>query len=380
MVEVPSHIKNLRAYSAGKSAEELARERGLRRIVKLASNENALGASPLALEAVAKSLSRSHRYVDPRTYELTSALARKLGLPATRIICGAGTDSLLSYIIAAFSRADDELLTSEGTFIGIYVNAAKQNRRVRKVPLKDYGYDLQAILAGVSDDTRIVYLANPNNPTGSIFGRSEFEAFMSEVPSDILVVLDEAYVSFAAHVPDYPCGLDYDYKNLIVTRTFSKDSGLAGLRVGFAVGPEALVNELYKVKLPFEPSYPAVKAATAALEDRAFLDRSIAQNERSLKRLTETLDRLGLRWVRSYANFVLLLMDSEDEAAMFTELCLSRGLILRHVRAFGIPEGVRISAGTDDEMDFALEQIEAVVKELQPKNSREATVEAKTRG
>jgi histidinol-phosphate aminotransferase len=380
MIEVPSHIKHLRAYTAGKPVEELARERGLTRIVKLASNENALGASPLALQAVRDSLEQNHRYVDPRAFELTSALSQRWGVPALRIICGAGTDSLLSYIIAAFTGSGDELLTSQGTFIGIYVNAAKHNRPVTLAPMKDYAYDLEAILERITEHTRIIYLANPNNPTGTVFNRSDFEAFMKSVPSNILVILDEAYASFAASDPDYPDGLDYDFGNLIVTRTFSKDSGLAGLRVGYAVGPERLIGELYKVKLPFEPSYPAVKAAVAALEDRDFLRRSVDQNVRSLELLTGALDRLGLRWIPSHGNFVLVLMGSEEEAALFAELCLDRGLILRHVKAFGIPEGIRISSGTDSDTDFAIEQIESVLEELRLQVQPAETAVEKTQG
>ncbi len=380
MIRTPSHIERLQPYTAGKPIEELARERGLTRIVKLASNENALGISPLALQAMKESIQHSYRYVDPRAFELTSALSQKLGRPASGIICGAGTDSLLAYIIAAFSNPGDELLTSQGTFIGIYVNAAKQNRRVVRVPMKDYGYDLGALLKRVSNNTRIIYLANPNNPTGTIFGRSDFEAFMAGVPSNILVILDEAYASFAAQAPDYPDGLEYDHENLMVTRTFSKDSGLAGLRVGYAIGPESLIRELYKVKLPFEPSYPAVKAAVAALEDQTFLDLSVTQNNRSLKRLTGALDRMGLRWIPSHANFVLLLMDSEDEAALFAELCLNRGLILRHVKAFGIPEGIRISCGSDSEIEFAIDQIESALEELRLQNDKTAEDLENTQG
>lgn len=369
MIKIPSHIQDLQTYKAGKPVEELARERGLTRIVKLASNENALGCSPLALKAVQESLQNNFRYVDPRAFELTSALSAKYGLSASRIICGAGTDSLLSYIITTFTEPGDELLTSEGTFIGIYVNAAKQNRRVVTVPLKDYAYNLKALLERIDERTRIVYLANPNNPTGTIFGRSEFEAFMARVPDDILVILDEAYASFSESHTEYPNGLEYEFDNLIVTRTFSKDAGLAGLRVGFAVGPERLIRELYKVKLPFEPSYPAVKAAVAALDDQEFLEASIAHNCRSMKRLTEALDRLDLQWVPSHANFVLILMASEEAAALFAELCMNRGVILRHVNAFGIPRGVRISTGTDSEMDYALEQIETVLDEMRPTES-----------
>jgi len=380
MIQVPSHIKNLQSYTAGQPVEELARERGLERIVKLASNENALGASPLAIQAAKAALRQSHRYVDPKAYELTDALSRRLDIPASRIISGAGTDSLLAYIITAFSEPGDDILTSQGTFIGIYVNAAKQNRRVDAVPMKDYGYDLRAIAGRIAEHTRIVYLANPNNPTGTIFRRREFEAFMDEVPSNVLVVLDEAYASFASLDPDYPDGLEYDRDNLIVTRTFSKDSGLAGLRVGYAVGPEALIRELYKVKLPFEPGLPAVKAAVAAIEDQTFLELSVAQNQRSKIQLTEALDRLGLSYVPSHGNFVLALMASEEESALFAELCLNRGLILRHVKAFGIPEGIRISTGTDSEMEFALEQMESVLDELRPNQPHVETAFGETQG
>jgi histidinol-phosphate aminotransferase len=360
MVYIPRYVGMLQPYVAGKPIDELAREKGLTRIVKLASNENPLGPSPKAIEAAREALGQNHRYCDPGAYDLTQALARKLGKPAAQIVCGAGTDSLLGYIVGAFSDFGDEVLTSHGTFIGIYVNTNKQGRRLRQVPMRDYRYDLPAIADTITERTRIVYIANPNNPTGTIVTRVEFETFMRRVPDSILVILDEAYTSYAAACPEYPDGLDYHYDNMIVTRTMSKDYGLAGFRVGYAVGPERLIGELRKIKLPFEPSLPAQKAAIAALDDDDFLKKTVELNHRNLGRLTDGFDKLELPYVKSKANFVLLTFASESQAAGFTAECMDRGLILRHVKAFGIPEGVRINSGTDDETAYALEVIEQV--------------------
>ena len=360
MVHIPRHIQMLQPYIAGKPIEELAREKNLPRIVKLASNENPHGPSPKALEAVTHSLGESFRYVDPGSYNLVHKLSERYGLPADRIICGSGVDALLSYIITAFTEDGEEVLTSAGTFIGIYVNTNKHHRQLATVPLKNYGYDLDALIDRISPLTRILYLANPNNPTGTIFGRKALESFLKRVPSDILVVLDEAYFTYARQNPDYPSGLTYDLENLIVTRTFSKDYGLAGLRIGFAVARPALIKELYKVKLPFEPNYVAQQAAMAALDDDDFLHKTIAVNERNLARMAKRFGELGIEQVHSDANFILLLMPTEEFAIRFNLECLNHGLIVRHVRSFGIANGIRINTGTDDETDFALKVVEEV--------------------
>ncbi len=368
MVHIPRHIQTLQPYIAGKPIEELAREKNLPRIVKLASNENPHGPSPKALEAVKKSLGESFRYVDPGSYNLVHKLAEKYGVPADRIICGSGVDALLSYIISAFTEDGEEVLTSAGTFIGIYVNTTKHHRVLTTVPLKNFGYDLDALIDHISPLTRIIYLANPNNPTGSIFGRKPLESFLKRVPSDILVILDEAYFTYAKQNPEYPNGLTYDLENLIVTRTFSKDYGLAGLRIGFAVAQPALIRELYKVKLPFEPNHVAQQAAMAALDDDEFLQKTITVNQRNLARMARRFGELGIEQVHSDANFILLLMPTEEFAVRFNLECLNHGLIVRHVRSFGIPNGIRINTGTDDETDFALRMVEEVYGLV--KNSR----------
>jgi len=360
MIYIPPYIESLKTYKAGKPIEELARERNLTRIVKLASNENPLGPSPKAIAAVESALGKLHRYVDPLAADLVNALARKYDVRPEHIVTGHGTDALLAYAVGAFSEPGDELLTCAGSFIGIYVSTLKQGRVLKKIPLKDYAFDLDAILDAVTPRTRIIFLANPNNPTGTMFNREALENFMSRVPDDVLVILDEAYYTYAERHPGYPQGVSYWYDNMVVMRTLSKAYGLGGLRIGFAVGPDRIINALYKMKLPFEPNLLAQVAAAAALDDDDFLEKTVKTNERSLAAIRKRLTDLGIRYVDSVANFIMMLMPSEEFAASFFENCLHRGLILRHVAPFGVPEGVRINSGTDDETAFAMNIIEQV--------------------
>lgn len=365
MVEIPNRVKNLIPYKAGKSIGEVVREKHLDKVVKLASNENPLGPSPKALAAACAAISESHYYTDPASTELVQALAARYGKAPGQIICGHGVDSLLMYLILAFTDECDEILAFNGSFTGIYVNTRKLSRKLSLVDLQGYHYDLDRIGDSISPQTKILYLANPNNPTGSIFCRSEFESLMARVPKNILVILDEAYAEYATPLcMDFPHGMEYDFENLIVTRTFSKFHGLAGLRIGFAVGPQELIREMYKVKLPFEPNYLAQKSAIAALDDDEFMDRTLEVNNESLKLMRKKFFELGIEALPSYANFILLLLPTEEFAASFFEQCLDRGLIVRHVNAFGIPNGIRISSGTRDDTLFALRVIEEVYENL----------------
>lgn len=362
MVKIPEHIKKLSAYKAGKPIDELAREKGLTRIIKLASNENPFGPSPLAVKRIAEVVNDLHRYVDPAGYRITHAIANHLSITADKVICASGSDALIQYIISTFSEEDDELLSSEGTFIGWYVNVNKYNRKSVTVALKDYAYDLNAILSAITEKTKIIYLANPNNPTGTIFSKNDFEKFMSKVPPQILVILDEAYTVYAKSNPDYPDGLEYDFENLLVLRTFSKAYGLAGLRIGFCGGNPDLIKALYKVRLPFEPNFLAQEAAIASLSDSEFLEMTIETNEESLEQLKKFFDSVGIEYVESSANFLLSLFEDESLALEFTTGCLEQGLILRHVASFGIPNGVRINSGTIAETAFAIDIMRSVVE------------------
>jgi histidinol-phosphate aminotransferase len=354
MIRIPQHVQNLVPYKAGKPVDELSREKNLTKIVKLASNENPLGPSPKAIEAIKKNLSELHRYTDPSAFNLVNAIAGKINKRPAQIVTCSGSDSLLQYCITAFSSDDDELLTSEGTFIGWYVNVNKYGRKSCYVPMKNFQFDLDTIANVINEKTKIIYLANPNNPTGTMFTKKEFELFISRVPDNVLVILDEAYTIYANSYPEYPNGLDYDLNNLIVLRTLSKAYGLAGLRMGFAVAQEYLINELYKVKLPFEPNYLAQVAAIAALDDEEFLQRTVSLNKLSLKRMKAKLDELGIEYVPTYANFYLMLFPSEVFVNEFNNECLNRGLILRPVNTFGITCGIRINSGTEEETEFAM--------------------------
>lgn len=372
---IPEHVQKLHPYVAGKPIEELARERGIKRIVKLASNENPLGCSPKALAAVIDSLKQAYRYVDPSAYELVRAIAKQCDVRPEQVICGAGTDSLLANIISAFTTRDDEVLTAEGTFIGLYVNTRKLNRKLRMIPLRDYRFDLTAIADAIGSQTKIIYLANPNNPTGNIVTDSELEAFLERVPKSVLVIIDEAYYNYAAHNAEYPRSLSRLFENIIITRTFSKDYGLAGLRVGFAIGPEELISEIYKVRLPFEPNYAAQQAAIAALNDSAFLERTLDLNRRMMTLMSQRFEKLGISYVGGQANFYLLLFPNEKQAVSFNSACLDHGLIVRYVKPFGLDAGVRINTGTEEETIFALDVIEKVIVESQHNSPRNSSTE-----
>ncbi|WP_258103168.1 histidinol-phosphate transaminase [Marinoscillum sp. MHG1-6] len=362
MIKIPPFIQQLKPYKAGLSIEQLAREKNLTRIVKLASAENPLGPSPMAMKAINSSLTGLHRYTDPSSYNLVQAIAKKYGIQPNHIICGHGTDSLLAYIVSAFTTEDDEIITSEGTFIGMYVSIRKMGRKLIQVPMNNHGFNLDGILKAINEKTMMIYIANPNNPTGTMIDRKTFESFMDQVPNHIMVVLDEAYTAYASENESYPNGVAYDYPNMVVTRTFSKVYGLAGLRVGFAVGPDHVIEALYKVKLPFEPNNLAQAAAIAALDDEAFLKQTIELNKQSLNILYKCFDDLGIEYVRSHTNFILMLMPTEKFAEEFASGCLNRGLIVRHVDTFGIPQGIRINSGTIEETEFA---VEVITKEYQ---------------
>ena len=364
MIKLPKHIENLIPYKAGKPVEELAREQGLTKIVKLASNENPLGPSPMAVEAVKNSLSELNRYTDPKSFLLVKKLSQYYEVPQERIITASGSDALLQYIIYGVCEPGDEVITSQGTFIGWYVNADKYNVKCVRTIMDDFTYDLNAILAAISEKTKIIYLANPNNPTGTMFSRSQFEEFLARVPDTILIVLDEAYTLYARKFKEYPDGLKYEKDNLMVLRTFSKDYGLAGLRLGVGFGEQNLIQALYKVKLPFEPNMLAQVGAMAALDDINFLKETAELNEKSLNKFRTEFDKIGLRYTKSAGNFLMLIFHDESTAIQFNNECLNRGLILRHTGSFGVPNGVRINSGTLDETEFAIGVIKEVFESI----------------
>ncbi len=345
---VPSYIESLQSYEAGRSAEDIKREYGLKHVVKLASNENPLGPSPLALEATKRQMRSLHLYPDGGLH-LREVLAERYDLKIENVIAGSGSEGIMSNIIRTFLCDEDEVLTTESAFIGFQVLAKSRGVKYRTVPYRNWHYDLPALAAAVNPHTKIIYLANPNNPTGTIFTRNEFDNFYKHVPERVLIILDEAYFEYAKDNPRYPDSMHYRYDNVITLRTFSKIYGLAGIRIGYGFAHDELIRNLLKVKLPFEPSTLAQAAGIAALSDKAFLHRSLELNARGIRFLTEALRGMDLDVVPSEANFIMVVRPSEEDASRLASELLKQGIIIRPLKAFGLPHCLRISTGTDEE-------------------------------
>jgi histidinol-phosphate aminotransferase len=353
---VPPYIESLRPYEAGRTIESVRRQYGLAHIAKLASNENPLGSSPKAVEAMTRALQGLNRYPDGGL-ELREVLAREFDLKVDNVIAGSGSEGIMSNIIRAFLCDEDEVLTTEAAFIGFQVLAKSRGVKYRTAPYANWHYDLAALAQQINANTKIVYLANPNNPTGTIFTRRQFDEFYKHVPERVLIILDEAYFEYAKDNPLYPDSMHYRYDNVITLRTFSKIYGLAGVRIGYGFAHEELIRNLLKVKLPFEPSTPAQAAGIAALQDKEFLHRSLEVNARGLKYLTEGLEDMGLTAPPSNANFVMTVLPSEADAARIFEELLAQGVVVRPLAAFGLPNCLRISTGLDDDNRLCIDAL-----------------------
>ena len=345
---VPPYIETLQPYVPGKPIEEVRREFGLERVVKLASNENPFGASPKALAAIAPSLGELHLYPNGG-YDLRVRLAELYRLSVDNVIAGSGSEAIMAVIIRTFLHDDDEVLTTEGAFIGFQVLARSRGVPYRTVPYRRWHYDLEAIAAAITPRTKIIYLANPNNPTGTVFSRAEFDAFYRRVPQRVLIIMDEAYVEYARDDGDFPDSMGYRYDNVITLRTFSKVYGLAGLRIGYGFAHGELIRNLLKVKLPFEPGSLSQAAGIAALDDREFLEKTLSNNREGREYLTRELASLGLDVAPSRANFVMFPLEDEAEVNAIFESMLRKGVIVRPLRGFGLPRCIRVTVGTPAE-------------------------------
>jgi len=357
---VPPYIASLRPYEPGRSAEEVERAYGVRQAVKLASNENPLGPSPLALEAMRRASEKLHLYPNGGL-DLRKVLAQEYDVKVENVIAGSGSEGIMSNIIRAFLCDEDEVLTTEAAFIGFQVLAKSRGVKYRTVPYKDWHYDLAALASAINQNTKIIYLANPNNPTGTIFTRHEFDQFYHHVPERVLIILDEAYFEYAKDNPRYPDSMHYRYDNVITLRTFSKIYGLAGVRIGYGFAHQDLIGNLLKVKLPFEPSTLAQAAGIGALADKEFLHRSLELNARGLRLLADTFLEMGLKVVPSEANFVMVEFADAEQAARVVEDLLVEGVIVRPLAAFGLPRCIRVSTGTDEDNRRCVAAMQKVV-------------------
>ena len=346
---VPSYIKKLSNYKPGKPISEAKRELGIDNIIKLASNENPLGASPKAMAAIQDSLQNIHRYPDASGYELRKKLAGRFNVKMDNVVLGAGSEGIMSTIMRTFLLSDDELISAANSFIGFRVLANASGRRIHWVPMNEHRYDLGAMADKITDYTKIIYIANPDNPMGTYITREEFDEFYTHVPDRVLIILDEAYFEFANQIPDYPDSMTYRYDNVITLRSFSKAYGLGGIRIGYGLAHDELISNLLKVKVPFEPSLAAQVAGLAALDDTDFLLKTIQTNKTGMQFIKKELDSIGIERVPSAANFITTIWGSEEQAKKITQELLEKGVIVRHLASFGWPDCIRISIGLEKE-------------------------------
>lgn len=341
-------------YVPGKPIEEVKRELGLTDVVKLASNENPFGPSPLAIRAMQEAALRMHQYPDGAAYELKSKISRKFDVPFENVMVGNGSDELIHLLGLLFLNSpEDECVVGFPGFTRYHAAAYLTPCTLIQVPLRDdFTHDLTAMARKVNDRTRIVFLDNPNNPTGTVVRKREIDAFLADVPETVPVVLDEAYYEFACELDDFPNSLDYlkeGRPNVIGLRTFSKAYGLAGVRLGYGWAPLEVVDAYHRAREPFNVNLPAQAAGTAALDDEEHVRKTVENNRRGIERLAGVFREAGARPLESYANF--LFVDLGKPARPVYQALLERGVITRPGDLLGDPNCLRVSIGTEEEME-----------------------------
>jgi len=351
-------VQALSPYQPGKPIDELARELGLNpaEIIKLASNENPLGPSEKALGAARKALEELCLYPDGNGFSLKQALSNRFGVALNQITLGNGSNDVLEVIARCFADAESEVVYSQYAFAVYPIVTQAIGAKGVSVPAKDWGHDLDAMADAVTERTKLIFVANPNNPTGTVHTADAIEAFLKRVPEQVLVVLDEAYCEFLTgdEFPDGIALLDR-YPNLIVCRTFSKAWGLAALRVGYAISSAAIADVLNRVRQPFNVDSIALAAATAVLDDEPYLNRSREVNAAGLGQLAEGFDRMGLSYIPSAGNFIAV--EVGEQAAGVYQALLARGVIVRPVAGYGMPRHLRVSVGLPEENERFLDAL-----------------------
>jgi histidinol-phosphate aminotransferase len=355
-------VQKLSPYVPGKPVDELARELDLdpASIVKLASNENPLGPSAKSLEAIGGELAELTRYPDGNGFELKSRLAARCGVQISQVTLGNGSNDILDLVARAYLAPGLNAVFSQYAFAVYPISTQAVGAQGKVVPAKEYGHDLEAMLAAIDENTRVVFIANPNNPTGTWFGPDALERFLARVPQNVLVVLDEAYIEYAEG-DELPDGLQYlaRYDNLLVSRTFSKAYGLASLRVGYALSSAQIADVLNRVRQPFNVNSLALAAACAALDDADYLAKSRQLNDAGMAQLEAGLCELGLSWIPSKGNFIAV--DFGRDTAAINQALLREGVIVRPVAGYGMPNFLRVSIGLPAENARFLEALAKVL-------------------
>jgi len=362
-------VRGLKPYQPGKPIEELQRELGIKEVVKLASNENPQGPSPRAIEAIQKQLGETARYPDGNGFILRQALANHLRVNAAQITLGNGSNDVLELVARAFASPGDEIIFSQYAFAVYPIVAQAINARAVSLPARNWGHDLEAMAAAVTPATKVIFIANPNNPTGTWLTEKQLQGFLQKVPREVLVVLDEAYFEYASDarmaIADYPNGIKLlsQYPNLIVTRTFSKAYGLAGLRVGYSVSREDIADLLNRVRQPFNVNHLAMVAAVAALDDSVYLQKTLQLNFDGLKQLQHGFAALELAYIPSCGNFLSVEVagSAGKSAARIYDALLREGVIVRPVANYGMPDHLRVSVGLAAENERFLNALAKVM-------------------
>lgn len=353
-------VLNIKPYVPGKPIEETKRQLGLKKVIKLASNENPFGASPKALQAVKKCFREINRYPDARGFYLKNGLARHFGLTGDNFTLGNGSDEIIDILIKVFVEPDENIVTSDMTFLEYEIIAQINNRKVKKAPLRDFKYDLAAILKLIDKKTKLVFIANPNNPTGTYINKYETENFLKALPRQVIVVFDEAYDAFI-DVDDYPDSLSLlkKKKRVIILRTFSKAYGLAGLRLGYAIAQPELISYMERVRQPFNVNILAQAAGLAAIDDRDFLEKTRRLTLEGKNFLYQELSKMNLTYAPSVANFILI--DVKMDGKKVFEAMLKLGVIVREMSQYGLKNFIRLTIGSPRENQISMRALKKVL-------------------
>lgn len=358
---IPSYVQELMAYKPGKALEEIKAEYGFDKAIKLASNENPFGPSTKAMEAVQKAIANTFRYPDPVSRNLREKIAAKFAVKAEEIIVGAGSESLLSILCRTVMKPGDVALMGEGAFLGFPVHCKAMGGVLKTVPSPNYRFDVDAIIHALDDSVRILYLPNPNNPTGTYITQAELDRILAALPKSTLLLIDEAYTEFCQDLPDYPQTLQLRSDNVVILRTFSKAYGLGGMRVGYGVASPRLIEQATKIKMTFEVTLLSQVAAEAALHDDAFLRQTVENNTKEKARYYAFFEKHSMKYVPSHGNFILVECESEDRVNEINEALLKQGIAIRPLKAFGFPNCLRITIGLPEENDALFKAFEGVV-------------------
>ena len=353
-------IETIKAYQGGKPIEEVKRELGISDIIKLASNENPLGPSPLAQQAIKEISTQVHFYPDGNAFYLKADLAKHLNVTEDHLILTNGSNEVLQLVGETYLGPGDEVIYAEGAFVVYGLVATVTGATPVVVPMQNDTHHLTAMADAITDKTKTIFIANPNNPTGTMVTAKETAHFMAQVPEDVLVVFDEAYYEYVTH-PDYPHTLPYvmDGRNFIITRTFSKIYGLAGLRIGYGIAPPPVIATMNPVRQPFNCNAVAQAAARAAITDTEYVKESQMLNEQGKVFLYNAFDDLGLRYIKTEGNFIMVFVN--QPGADMAEAMMKKGVIVRAMTSYGYPDAIRVTIGKQKENERFLQALSSII-------------------